>query len=117
MKLQFEIKEKRFVKQQLEELAVDAGTNGDRGLSKTLVTIANHFSDNNHKTIINGHEAVFIVDMLERTNKTLTAILEKIKNSDKTEEEKTEANKKTDDLIAINNSAIQRMKDKMNVGL
>lgn len=115
MQITFDIHERRIIREQLREMALNAANLSERDIYKALVRLAEKFSDNREVSRIKHHEAYLLLGAISKTYSTLLSISDKIKNSDKKKKEKEENLEKTKMLINTTKNIINKLKDKLNV--
>lgn len=114
MQIQFSLQEKRIVREQLHEMALNAASLGEKQVYKRLQKISNTFEDNNEYSVVKNHEARMLLDAMVRTSTSLDMILQKINESDKSKEEKEKSIEKTKVLMSTTNSVIFKLQGKLD---
>ncbi len=113
MKLTFNVQEKRIIREQLNEMSLNAASMGYKDVSKTLDRLRNKFTDQNVYSDVRRHEADLLLDSIKKTKLTLDGISDKLKDSDKSKEEKEKNLEKTKVLIGVTESIIEKLEEKI----
>lgn len=115
MKIILNLNEKRFCRNQVFELAIQAAQNGDRELHRGLMRLADKFSDTHTFSPIHRYEAEMLVSLTSKTLEQLkTEVIPKIEKSTSTEEEKAKTLGMAKEIVTSAETVLNVLTEKLN---